>query len=113
MALEIIQGEKQPYNIDLTSKASGKPFDLTGVSDITVCFKTDAIVIEKTLGALEVSIVGDPQLGQITGNLLVADTDSMTPTTEGQIEIQIDVDGAGDIKKSQILNGFIVLEKIC
>ena len=110
--IEIIQGERQPFTIDLILKSSKKPFDLTGFSEITACFKADSSKVVLTEGGGDISVVGDPKLGQLTGFLTVAQTTSLTPTAKGDIEVVIDF-GLGDIKKTQILNQFIVQEGFC
>lgn len=114
--LDIIQGEQQPYKIDLTSKKTGLPFDLTGNVEIEVCFKAGSTIIikKKTLGEV---IVDSLILGQISGNLEVSDTNSMTPLTDGAIEVStifalsvaqisnIDVTGATDGTYTISING--------
>ena len=110
--IEIIQGEKQPITIDLVSSKTGKRIDLTGNTEITVCFQAGSTLISKTKTATEVVVVGDPADGQITADLQVADTDSMPTTSSGSIEVVIDF-GSGDVRKSQILEAFQVIQKIC
>ncbi len=111
--IEIIQGEKQPYELDLTSKETGTNFDLTGVTDIIVCFRSGSTTVIKKKSLAEVVVVGNPVLGQISGDLLIADTNSLPATEQGDIEVVIDVDGAGDIQKAQKLGSFTVTEGIC
>jgi len=110
--IEVIQGEKQTVNIDLVSKTSGKPFDLTGASEIKVCFKSGSTIITKLLSLLEVSVVGDPLLGQITTDLSTTNTDAMTATNKGDIQVTVDY-GAGNVKKAIINEAFSVTTKIC
>lgn len=110
--LDIIQGEKQPFEFNLTSKKSGGPFDLTGNIEIEVCFKSGTTIVTKKKTLSEITVVGSPELGQISGDLEVADTDSLPSTENGDVEIKIDF-GGGDIKKAQILGAFKVTEKIC
>ena len=109
--IKIIQGEQQPFTIDLKSAETGKPFDLTGYSEITVCFKAGSSLVSKDTSS-GVSVVGDPMLGQISGTLEVADTSSLTSTASGSIEVTIDF-GGGNIKKTQILNEFSVSQTLC
>ena len=109
--IEIIQGEQQPFTIDLVSKATGKPFDLTGYDEITVCFKSESTIVTKDTSS-GVSVLGDEKLGQITGTLETTDTTTMPATSHGHIEVAVDF-GGGDIKKAQLLNKFIVIESIC
>lgn len=110
--IEVIQGEKQTFNIDLTSKKTGKSFDLTGNTEITVCFKSGTTIIEKTKTATEVSEVGDPLLGQITVDLLTTDTATMLPTQEGIIVVEVDF-GSGDVRKAIQNNAFTVEADPC
>ena len=110
--LNIIQGEKQTVIIDLVSSKTGKRTDLTGNTEIKVCYVAGTTVVEKTKTATQVTVIGDEEDGQIQADLQVADTDSMPPTSEGHIEISIDY-GSGDIRKSQILNAFSVASKLC
>ena len=110
--IEIIQGEKQTVNIDLVSKTTGKPFDLTGATEIKVCFKAGSTTVSKLLSLAEVSVVGNALLGQITTDLSTTDTDSMTQTSKGDVEVTVDY-GSGNVKKAQIQDTFKVTEKIC
>ncbi len=114
--LDIIQGEQQPYKIDLTSTKTGLPFDLTGNVDIEVCFKANSTIIikKKSLGQVTVD---SAILGQISGNLEVNDTDSLTPLTDGSLEVStifveavaqvdnIDVTGTTDGTYTIAING--------
>jgi hypothetical protein len=109
--IEIIQGEQQPFTIDLISKETGKPYDLTSATDIEVCFSAESSSVTKNF-ASGVSVVGDPVLGQITGTLEIADTTALTPTAHGHIEVTI-ISSASDHKKAQLLNQFIVLATLC
>ena len=54
--IKIITGEDRngtrPITIRLTSESNGLPFDLTGVTEITVCFKNaDSTDLSKTIGS--------------------------------------------------------------
>ena len=111
--IQVIQGERQEFTIDLTSEKTGNKFDLTGFSEIKVCFKAGTTIIEKleSVPADNVSVVSAIN-GQISAELSVADTDAMTAANDGAIEIEIDF-GGGDIKKVQILSAFNVVNKIC
>ncbi len=102
--LEIIQGEQQPYKIDLTSKKTGKPFDLTGNVEIDVCFKAGSTVIVKKKTLSQV-VVDSALLGQISGNLEVGDTESMSPLTDGQIEVLVNFTGLAVAQISNIAIG--------
>jgi len=114
--LDIIQGEQQPYKIDLTSKKTGLPFDLTGNVEIEVCFKAGSTIIVKKKTLSEV-IVDSEILGQISGNLEVFDTNPLTPLTDGSIEVStiftfavaqvdnIDVTGTTDGTYTVSING--------
>lgn len=111
--LEIIQGEQQPYSITINKKKDGKitgPLDLTGNVEIKVLFKIGATIITKLKTTSQVTVVS-AILGQISGNLLIADTDLMTAGTDGVVEIHVDY-GSGNVKKLQILNAFKVFAKI-
>jgi len=85
--LDIIQGEQQPYKINLTSKKTGLPFNFTGNVEVEVCFKADSTIIvhKKTLGQV---VVDSEILGQLSGDLQVFETDPLTPLLDGSIEIK-------------------------
>lgn len=114
--LDIIQGEKQPWAITIVTKnaVTGKttPLDLAGFSEITVCFKTGTIIttLTQTGGDITVDIA---VLGEISGNLTVAQTDALpAPIEDGSAEISVDF-GSGDVRKSIILNSHRVTAKLC
>jgi len=85
--LDIIQGEQQPYTIDVTSKKTGGPFDFTGNVEVEVCFKAGSTIIvhKKTLG--QVSVDSPEILGKLSGDLQVNETKPLTPLQDGSIEI--------------------------
>ncbi len=110
--LKIIQNEKQPFTINMTSEQlNGLPFDLTGFSDITVCFKAGSVVTTLTESGSRITVV-EEKIGQISGALTQAETDAMSIVTSGIIEIAVDF-GGGDVRKTQINNAFSVIEKVC
>ena len=111
IVVKIIQGEKQTVTIELTSQKSGNKFDLTGATEIVVCFVAGTTVIQKLLSLSEVTVVSALN-GEITADLLVADTDTLPATTDGKVEVQVTF-GAGDVRKAQILNAFTVAAKFC
>jgi len=111
MAVDVIQGEKQSFTINL-KQPSGSPFDLTGFTEITVCFKAGSTVVQKLESLAEVSVVGADTLGTITVDLAIADSDSFSPTGEGHIEVHVAF-SASDVRKTQILNAFQVTAKLC
>lgn len=113
--LDIIQGEKQPWSMTITTKnaATGKvsPLDLTGFSEITVCFltaQTHLITKTQTGGGVTVD---NAVLGEISGDLLTTDTDAM-PEGFGDIEAQVDF-GSGDVRKAIIVRSHKVTKKLC
>jgi len=110
--VEVIQGEKQAFTVNVVKKGTTTvPFDLTGFTEITVCFKVGSSVVVKTETGGDVAVVGDPLLGQISVSLTVADTSAMAP---GNGDIEVDVEkGAGENTKSQSLDSFIVVASIC
>lgn len=112
MSIDVIQGERKPWTIDLTSSKTGKPFDLTGNTEIKVCFQAGSTTIELLKTLAEVTVVGLDELGQISGELTTTQSDSLTPTTEGNIEVHVTF-GAGDVRKAQLINAFTVTAKIC
>lgn len=110
--LKIIQNESKPFTITITSESNdGLPFDLTGFSDIKVCFKSGSLITELTQSGGRITVV-TALLGLISGTLTQAETDAMSVVTDGQIEIQVDF-GGGDVRKSQIDSAFIVKAKLC
>jgi len=112
--IQVIQGERQPFIIDLESEKTGKPFDLTGFTEIQVCFKAGTTVISKleSVPADNVAVVGGPTNGQISAELAAVDSDTLAATSGGQIEVIISF-SATNIQKTQILDAFAVLDKIC
>jgi len=114
--LDIVQGEKQPWAITVQTKnkTTGKtsPLDLTGFTEITVCFKTGVGLVTLTETGARVT-VDNAVLGEISGDLLVAETDAMeAPIEDGSAEVVVDF-GAGDVRRSIILNSHRTTEKIC
>ena len=114
---EIVQGEREIFVIQLGQKDSGgvvRPFDLTGNTEISVCWKAESTIVQKNRVAatIGVIVVGADTDGKIQGTLEVADTDSFPQTSNGSIEIIVTKAG-GDVTKWQIDNAFQVLTKIC
>lgn len=111
MAIKIIQGETKVVNIDVISEKTGKAFDLTGFTEITVCLVSGTVTVELTETGGRVAVVGDPKFGQLTLTLTVAESTSLPETITGDIEVAIDKSGA--ITKTQTDSAFIVRPKIC
>ncbi len=109
--IDIIQEERQPFTIQIRSNLTNDPYDLTGNSDIKVCFKTASGVTELTKSGARIT-VEDAKLGIISGALTQAETDAMPVENNGLIEIQLDF-GGGDVRKVQVTNAFVVREKAC
>lgn len=109
--VDVIQAERQSFTIKLRDQ-DGDPFDLTGFSEITVCFVAGSTVVTKTQTGAEVSVVGSDELGVISTALTTTDSDSMPKTSQGNIEVQIDF-GGGDVRKTQFFGAFKVSEKLC
>lgn len=113
--LDIIQGERQPWAITVKTKNknTGKstPLDLSGFSEITVCFKTgvNILTLLQTGGRVTVD---NAVLGEISGDITVAETDAMEAVEDGSAEVKIDF-GGGDVRKSIILGSHRVDPKIC
>ena len=110
--LKIIQNEKQSFSISLKSEASGGPFDLTGNTEIRVCFKSGEVVTILTKTGAEITVDGDPLLGIISGALTVAQTGAMGVVGSGVIEVEV-TKGAGEVTKTQILGAFSVTASVC
>jgi len=114
----VIQGAQVPFTINLTETKNQNgvkvttPFDLTGNTEIEVCFKVGSTVVskKKTVGA-GVLIIGAEIDGKISSTLEIADSDGFAPG-DGDIEI-FETKGAGVVTKFQILKAFQVIEKIC
>ena len=109
--LNIIQNERKPFSITITSKKTGLPLNLTGNSDITVCFKAGVSLTTLTKTGVRIT-VDNAVLGQISGALTQAETDAMSAVNSGDIEIAVDY-GSGDVQKSQKFNAFSVTAKLC
>ncbi len=112
--IEVIQGEQQFYSIDLVKSSNKRPVDLTGISEISVCFNTKDTVTTHTLGAAEIEIVGSPLLGQIqaTPGLLIAETTAMIESDDGIVEVVLDY-GGGNVQRIQIENSLSVKASKC
>lgn len=109
--LEIIQGEKQTVKPDLTSRKTQKAFDLTGFTEIEVCFKAESTIIKKLESLGEVVVV-DALKGEITTDLLVAETTTLPPTEEGIIVVTVTF-GAGDVRIGIEDPAFVVRNNPC
>lgn len=114
----IIQGEKETFTINLTEKESlsdgtilTKPFDLTGFTEIEVCFKVGTTIKSKKLTLAEVSVIGLDTDGKIQVALEVADSNGFG-VGQGSIEVVI-TKAVGDVTKFQILNSFQIVQKFC
>jgi len=110
--IEVIQGEEQLFNIDLTSQKTQRPFDLTGNTEIKVCFDSEGTVVQKTKTATEVTVVGSPLLGQISVTLLAADTTTLPFTKNGLIIVTVLFASSGP-KKAKLKPAFTVAEDTC
>lgn len=110
--IDIVQAEKKPYTIDLISKEIGKSFDMTGFIEIVVCFISGSTIVEKKETTSDLAVVGDPKFGQLSGSLSIAETDSLPPTTGGNIEVRVEF-SAADHRKAQKLKAFTVSKKLC
>jgi len=113
--LDIIQGEKQPWSIDVETlnKTTGKtrPLDLTGFAEITVCFKTGVNKVSLTETGGRVT-VDNAILGEISGFLNITETAGMPETEDGLTEVVVDF-GGDDIRKSKISGSHRVEESDC
>ena len=109
--LEIFQGEDQSATIDLESKKTGKPFDLTGATEIEVCFIGGTTIIKRLLSLSEVSVVGSPLNRQISTSLTAAQTATLVVTQAGNIQVRITQPGG--VSMVQILNAFAVKADLC
>jgi len=110
--IEVIQGERQRFLIDLASKKTKKPFDLTGNDDIEVCFKAGTTLIVKKRTLTEVTIIGDPLLGQIEVFLTKDETPTLPPVTDG-ITVTTILFPGDDVKKAIELDAFMVIADPC
>ena len=109
---QIVQGEQQTFVIQLSRKQDNVqfPFDLTGYTEIQVCFKSNTTIVEKDTSS-DVTVVGPDTDGKIQAILQVADTESFQ-TGKGDIEVVV-TKPAGEVTKWQIPNSFQVSEAIC
>lgn len=111
MAIKIIQGETKVINIDVISEKTQRAFDMTGFTEIIVCIVSGTTKIELTQTGARVAVVGDPKFGQLTLTLTVDESTSLPQTSNGNLEVVIDVGGV--ITKTQALNSFVVIPKLC
>lgn len=114
----VIQGEKEVFTINLTETETlgdgtkvTKPFDLTGNTEIEVCFQVSPSKISKTLTGAEVSVIGVDTDGKVQTAMEVADSDAFA-VGDGNIEVVV-TKGVGEVTKFQILNSFQIAAKIC
>lgn len=89
MAIKIVQGEDINLKVSLKNE-SGSPYDLTGATAIKAKFKGISAVIERTLVAGHITIIGASIEGVISINLDDAITATMKKELNGNFEIIID-----------------------
>jgi len=112
--LDIIQGERQTWKITIFKvDATGvKSFqDLTGNTEIKVCFKSGVNLLELTKTASRV-IVDTLLEGKISGEITVIESDAMPEIADGSTEVQVHF-SATDIRKSIIIDSHKVTAKLC
>ena len=113
--LSFIQGEAKKWSLNLTTvnEDTGQEsfLDLTGATEISVCFKSGTHLLTKLLSTAEIT-VDVPLEGKISGTNLIADTTAMSETTSGTVSVAVTY-SATDVKKSIILNSHKVIADPC
>lgn len=110
--LEIIQGQKKTFTVFLDDEETGKPVDLTSVSEITTCFeKTGGTLETLTLTGTDISVV-TAAIGEILVTITAVKTDDFKVVSNATLEVIYDF-GSGDVRKSQLLRAYSVKAKIC
>jgi len=110
--IDVVQGEKQRFLIDLISKKTGKPFDLTGNDEIEVCFKAGTTILKKLRTATDVTVIGSPLLGQIEAFILKDESPTFAPAEDGLTVTTVTFPG-DDVKIAIEIDAFRVVENPC
>lgn len=116
MVREVIQGEQETFVFTLTTKDKNtgitSPYDLTGNTEISCCFKVSSTVAQVNRVAAPAQVTElDLTGGKIQAVLETADTDGL-PQGIGSVEITVTKAG-GVVKKWRIDDLFQVKEKFC
>ena len=110
--VNIIQGGIKEIIVRLTLASTKDPLPLTGVSEISTCFKnTDETELMLTKTGGEITVVGDPLLGKIQIALDETQTAALALVDSETMEIAVDF-GNGP-RKLQIANAYSVIASIC
>jgi len=115
-AKKIYQGADRTLSPIYINQSNGRPYDLTGVTAITVCFPaTDGTTVQYTLAASEVAIVGSPLLGTISVTMSSVKTALMEAGELVDFEVILDVGAppGGDRKYVQFIQMVSVIDPAC
>lgn len=108
----IIQGGKKSFVVRVLSQATGDPYSLTGVTEITACFmKADGTELMKTFTASGGITVVTALLGKLAIALTAAETALLAPVDSAVLELAIDL-GSGP-EKVQIPDAYEVIASVC
>ena len=107
--LNIIQGEDKTFTV-LFRKEDGRPFDLTGATEIKLCFPGTTAVQEISLTGTEISVV-NALLGEISAT--INDTKSALLKVGEQQTFEAVIDKGADRSKVKFTELLTVQSSIC
>lgn len=110
--VRIIQGGIKTFAVRLRSQSTRDPLDLTGVTEIEVCFQNSdgsELMLSKTDD--EISVEGDPKIGKIQVELTAEQTALLLPVDNETLEVSVNL-GDGPLK-CQIPNAYSVIQSEC
>lgn len=110
--VDIIHGEDKDITLDLLDE-EGKPFDLTGNTEIKACFVNDDDTILsklRTTGGITVS--GDDKLGVIVVTVTKAESALLKAGVRQSFEVVV-TDAGGKDHKAQFIGKLNIHESIC
>ena len=111
--VEIIQGSKGQLNCKFLRKASRDPFDLTGVTDIQVCFANDdGTELQLSLLTGGITIVGNPVIGLFSISLTRAQTLALAVDDHATLQVGFVVAG-GDPEIFSIPAAYTIIASTC
>jgi len=107
--VKIIKGEDKSIVVLLTTPTSG-PFDLTGATPITCCFK-NATGADLVLGLGTGIAITTALAGKLTLSLTAAQTALLATFTDATL--QLTITQAGIKSKIQIESAYSVVDSVC
>lgn len=87
---KIYQGKKAQIPVYLTNKSTGRPYDLTAVTDIQVCFKNlDGTDYTASLLGSQIALIDVPKLGGFMITLTAIVTALLMPIDPATMDISL------------------------